>query len=192
MADHQERKKEIRREALRNRINLSEEQYHSFSDRIKDRVLGLDEVKRSEIIHIYSAMESRYEVRTAGLIKSFLDSGRKVVVPVMEFGTGRTLRHVYVTGETRWKSNRWGVNEPESGAEASPDDPDIVLVPVVAADLKLNRIGYGKGYYDTFLSETGITAAGLVFEVNVYRSLPAEPHDKQLDLLITEDRVIRK
>ncbi len=190
MPDIQEQKQQIRRQALQLRNSLDTETYLAGSLKIEQRLLELDEVKSAKVVHIYSAMENRFEVRTAGLIQHFLDTGKTVVVPVMEFGTGRTLKHTKVGPDTKWHTNKWGVKEPEKGEEVDPAEIDLVILPVVAADEKRNRIGYGKGYYDTFLEETDAFRAGLVFEINIVKSVPAETHDKVLDVLITEKRII--
>lgn len=62
------------------------------------------------------------------------------------------LKHIKYTGKHAMKSNSWGILEPVSGEELIPDQFDLVLVPLLTLNNKGFRIGYGKGYYDRFLS----------------------------------------
>lgn len=185
-----ELKQSIRREALQRRNSLDFETYVAHSKAIQELVQELDKVNKAKIIHIYSAMETRNEARIGGLIQTFLERNKTVVVPVMDFDDSRKLKHLQVTDKTQWKTNKWGVKEPVNGKEVDPAAVDLVIVPTVAADEKRNRIGYGKGYYDTFLAETKAFRIGVLFEINLYSNIPADIHDARLDLLVTERRVI--
>jgi 5-formyltetrahydrofolate cyclo-ligase len=82
----------------------------------------------------------------------------------------------------------WGVLQPPAGAEALA--PDIVLVPLVAADRKGTRIGHGKGHYDRALSHLrdggAVFAIGLAWEPQILdRAIPADPWDVPLDAIAT-------
>ena len=73
--------------------------------------------------------------------------------------------------------------------------PNIIIVPLVTCDIKGNRIGYGKGYYDKYLAKQRKTnqlshVIGLCYEKQISRStLPHEEHDQQLDVIITEKQI---
>ena len=59
----------------------------------------------------------------------------------------------------------------------------------VAFDEKRNRIGYGGGYYDKYLSQAGdIYKVAVAFEHQVYQELPCEEHDLRPDIIVTEKR----
>lgn len=82
----------------------------------------------------------------------------------------------------------WGVLQPSGTAEALA--PDVVLVPLVAADRAGNRIGHGKGHYDRALShlrERGqVFTIGLAWEEQILaQPIPADPWDVPLDALAT-------
>jgi 5-formyltetrahydrofolate cyclo-ligase len=88
----------------------------------------------------------------------------------------------------------WGVLQPAAEAEALA--PDLVLVPLVAADRRGRRIGHGKGHYDRALShlrEAGpVTAIGIGWESQILeRDIPADPWDMPLDALATPKEFIR-
>lgn len=73
-----------------------------------------------------------------------------------------------------------------------PEDVDLVLIPGLAFDETGSRLGYGGGWYDRFSSRLrpDVKLAGLCYEEQVVRSLPAEPHDLRLDLIITDRRIM--
>ena len=82
----------------------------------------------------------------------------------------------------------WGVLQP--GAEAEALAPDVVLVPLVAADRAGTRIGHGKGHYDRALSHLreggSVTAIGLAWEHQILDvPIPADPWDVPLDAIAT-------
>jgi 5-formyltetrahydrofolate cyclo-ligase len=68
-------------------------------------------------------------------------------------------------------------------------EPDVVLVPALAVDGLGNRIGYGKGYYDAFLSEVKSCKIVPLFAKQVVDGIPSEPHDVPVDILVTEEGV---
>jgi len=86
----------------------------------------------------------------------------------------------------------FGVLEPT--AEARTVVPDILLVPLVAADRAGGRLGYGKGYYDRTLSGLraagSITAIGLAYDEQIMDGIAIEAHDQPLDWIITPTQVI--
>jgi 5-formyltetrahydrofolate cyclo-ligase len=71
---------------------------------------------------------------------------------------------------------------------------DIALIPAVALDEKGGRIGSGEGYYDRFIPKLPITTrkVALAFEEQILPQVPMESHDKHVDIIITEKRIIYK
>lgn len=64
-----------------------------------------------------------------------------------------TMKHYIWNDETQFEANQWGVLEPVGGQEVNARLLDVVLVPMLVADIRGNRVGYGKGYYDRFLAQ---------------------------------------
>ena len=87
--------------------------------------------------------------------------------------------------------NTYGIPEPISKIKV---DPKILLVPLVAYDSKLNRLGYGGGFYDRYISrvekDKRILKIGLAFSFQKINKLPINKHDKKLDHIITEKNII--
>ena len=83
--------------------------------------------------------------------------------------------------------NKYGIPEPISKKIRYPD---IILVPMVAYDKNLNRIGYGGGFYDRYFEKIKkykkITTFGLAYTFQKVKKIPAKKHDIKLDFIITE------
>ena len=89
-----------------------------------------------------------------------------------------------------------GILEPNSErCKAVPIERiDIAIIPAVALDEKGGRIGSGQGYYDRLIPELSITTrkVALAFEEQIIPQVPIESHDKHIDIIITEKRIIYK
>lgn len=64
-----------------------------------------------------------------------------------------TMSHFLLTDNTVLKKSLYGIPEPIDGIEIAPNKIDVVFIPLLAFDNMGNRVGYGKGFYDQFLSE---------------------------------------
>ena len=90
------------------------------------------------------------------------------------------------------KINKFGIPEPVSNKIFYPD---ILLVPLVAYDSDLNRLGYGGGYYDRYIEKIEkikkVTKIGLAFSFQKISSLPINQYDKKLDFIVTEKEILQ-
>lgn len=114
----------------------------------------------------------------------------KIVVPKSDLTSNR-MTH-YVLGKQELITNKWGIIEPEgTGERISESLIDAVLLPLLGFDLEGNRVGYGKGYYDRFLSECrpNIRKIGLSLFDPVDKIIDSEPHDIPLDICVTPEKV---
>lgn len=131
------------------------------------------------------------EVSTASLMTALLTDGHEVVVPIIEKET-ITLRLSYLRDPSLLTASTFQVPEPignEIPAKAS--DIAIAVIPMLAFDRQGNRLGYGAGYYDRFLSTNpGITRIGLAFSCQEARDLPRDPYDVRMHFVVTEREVI--
>jgi 5-formyltetrahydrofolate cyclo-ligase len=183
-------KEEVRKHFLSLRNGIDEEEYLTKSRKIFERLLGLPEFKSAQVVHSYISMSNRNEVDTMDIIQHCLSNNKKVAVPKMI--DQERLKHFELSTLEGLKVNSWGVPEPDSGNVLSDESKiDLIIIPMVAGDLNKNRIGYGKGYYDRFLSSSKAVKTGLLFEIQLSEiKLPIEEFDIPLDILITEDRYI--
>lgn len=95
--------------------------------------------------------------------------------------------------DTPLVENRWGLREPVDGETIDANDLDLVIVPLLAVDRTGHRVGYGKGFYDRFLSKCrgDCLKVGLNYFPPLDEDLAAESHDIALDLCITPDGTYR-
>lgn len=182
-------KEQIRQQLLERRRKMPRRVFLRKSAAICEQLQTLPQYAGSRMIHCYISLNERREVNTRPLIKSMLDSGKRVVVPVTQMKTG-TLRHVEISSFDDLEENRWGVLEPHRGRDIAVGKLDLVIVPMVGGDLEKNRIGYGKGFYDRFLQHAECDTIGLLFECCLLEAIPTEPFDVPLSQCITEDRIL--
>lgn len=131
------------------------------------------------------------EVRTGELIEAALAEGKEVYVPRIE--DGRVMRfYRYVPGMTLIR-HAHGMQEPSGeGQEMPADERTILFVPGLVFDTNGYRLGYGGGYYDTYLAAyPEAFAVGLGYSVQLTDSLDArEAHDTRVDAVISGGRTI--
>ena len=90
------------------------------------------------------------------------------------------------------KINKFGIPEPISSKII---DPDILLVPLVSFDSKLNRLGYGGGFYDRYIEKIEkvkkVIKIGLAFSYQKIKKVPTNKFDKKLDFIFTEKEILQ-
>lgn len=178
----------LRKKIGAERKSLSEATFFDYSKKICDTFLQSNEFKEANIIHCYVSMNARKEVDTISLLQKIIDSGKTVIVPVML--TDGLLEHVQLNNLDVLKENAWGILEPVQGIKLNPDTADCIIVPMLAGDIHGNRLGYGKGYYDRFLSGSNAIKIGFCFDFAILDTLPTEQHDEKLSYIITEKRIL--
>ena len=140
---------------------------------------------------VYASFRS--EVDTASVISWCREQGKRIALPKV---TGVGTMEVFLVGDPQvdLEAGVWGIPEPRSGLErARPSEIDVVIVPGVAFDLHGGRLGYGGGYYDTYLPSVPADRllVGIAFRAQVVDCVPMGPHDRRMDVLVTEDCVHR-
>jgi 5-formyltetrahydrofolate cyclo-ligase len=130
------------------------------------------------------------EVETRGIIEYALDSGKQLAVPVTR--TRGVMNFQRILSLAGLQADRFGLLEPlEDNAQIIlPGELDFVIAPGIAFDRQGNRIGFGGGYYDRFLTQTRAIRVGLAYSFQLVDLLPAETHDVRMDWLVTENEVI--
>ena len=96
------------------------------------------------------------------------------------------------TNKDPLKVNKYGIAEPISSNKIYPD---LIFVPLVAFDDDLNRLGYGGGFYDRYFEKISkikkILKIGLGFSYQEIKKIPINKHDKKLDLIVSEKKIIQ-
>lgn len=182
-------KEKIRRRILKLRNSLSPKERREKSKRIKEKLFTLFEFKTAKIVLLYAAKGS--EVETKEIIQEALFSGEKVGLPITK---EKDLLFSQILNYEELSPSTFGILEPKKKYRPLPlKRIDLVIVPGIAFDIKGNRIGFGRGFYDRFLSKIPkrILKIGLAFELQVIsESFPRNRRDVALNKIITEKRVI--
>ena len=91
--------------------------------------------------------------------------------------------------ESRLELGAFQIEEPTGTNTVSPGEIELVVVPAVAYDRAGNRLGRGKGFYDRLLASTKATKIGVAYEFQMVDSIPAEPHDVKMDIVISQSGI---
>lgn len=180
-----ESKAALRKEMLVKRNSLSDEEANRFSEEITKRILNVTHVKEAKTIAVYIVKGS--EVRTKELIAELLKRNIEILVPVTM--DEEKIEFYRFVSFDELIAGRFGILEPKTKIKPSRE-PDVVIVPGVAFDLDLHRLGYGKGYYDRLFKKLKTFKIGICYEMQVVEKIPKHEHDQRLDLTITEQREI--
>ena len=88
--------------------------------------------------------------------------------------------------------NKFGILESEDPNYIDPETLDLIIVPGIAFDQNLNRIGYGKGFYDKFLTsiKKNVLKVGVCYDFQLYDKIQSDPDDVKMDLIITEKQSV--
>jgi 5-formyltetrahydrofolate cyclo-ligase len=147
---------------------------------------------RGKKIVIAGYSPSNYELDVNGFLQESFKRKFKIVLPVVKSSRNMCFK------SWRYKEplqiNKYGILEPN--IKNKEIIPDLILVPLVAFDKKLNRIGYGKGYYDRILKKIrkikkNAIYLGVAYSFQECRSIPVNKHDFKLDYIFTERGIIK-
>lgn len=184
-----ETKQELRHRLLNWRRSVSSDERIDWSREITHQVLDWSVYREAGTIHCFRSMASTGEVNTGPLIDRMLHEGKRVVVPRTGINGMESVRIAY---DTPYERHPLGMEEPSSGEVVPDHEIDLVLVPLLAADRGGQRLGYGKGMYDRFLSTIHAVTAGLLYSQLIQETpLPTDPHDVPLDWLVTEKDILK-
>ncbi|MCJ7466399.1 MAG: 5-formyltetrahydrofolate cyclo-ligase [Maribacter sp.] len=143
-------KKDLRSQYSKERAKITSELLLHNSLCIANKLLELP-IWSFDYYHIFLPILEKHEVDTSFILSILQGKDKNIVLP--KVGSHGQLKHFLLTDNTRLQKNVWGVPEPTDGIEISPKKLDVVFVPLLAFDKKGHRVGYGKGFYDRFLSQ---------------------------------------
>ena len=178
-------KAHLRRQIIQRRKELSREVLLVNSTQIMHNVFALPAFNVHPVIYAY--MDYGGEVQTREFIIECIKLGKKVALPRV---TGNTMDFFYIRSITEdVEPGYMGILEPKTNRRAVEKTP-FILVTGVAFDLQKNRMGYGKGFYDRYLAGyPNAYKAGAAFSFQLFERIPTEPTDRQMDCIVTEDRI---
>jgi len=144
-------KKAIREKYKALRLTLSQDEIDSLSMAIANNTLQLP-IWKATNYHIFLPIEKKNEVNTTYILHILQGRDKSVIIPKVNFKT-LDMTHYLLQENTTLRLSKYGIPEPTSGLTITPDQIDVVFVPLLAFDSVGNRVGYGKGFYDQFLAQ---------------------------------------
>ena len=185
---------QIRDEIAHTISALSESEINEKTAAIESRLFAFANFLESKIALLYLSVN--LEVQTDSIVQKSQSYNKIVVLPAFDPENYKMkLMKVDVFGQDLIPGPR-GVLEPDaSKCKVVPMDRiDIAILPGLAFDEKGGRIGAGTGYYDRLVPRIDITTrkVALTFEEQIIPQAPMESHDKHVDIIITDKRIIYK
>ena len=177
----------LRKNFKKERSMLSESHVKSSSISIFENLLSLD-IWDKNCYHVYLSNENSKEVETGEIIKLLFTKNKRVFVPKI---SSAELIHIEINSKTDYSVNNFGIREPISSIQNDPDILEVIIIPLLIFDRNGNRVGYGGGYYDRFLANTGVNVLkiGLSLFDPVDKIQDIDKHDISLDYIITPKQV---
>lgn len=192
MINSKDEKIELRRVCRTVRDGIPKEERAEADGRILRYISSLASYRHAELLLFYAPIKS--EVDVMPLMLDALEKGRRVALPLCESEPGvMTFRRVFSADEL--VSGAFGVREPAAdapivGEEELRSASAFVLVPALAYDREGYRLGYGKGYYDRFLSTFGGVTVGACYRRLILDRVPKGFYDRKVQFLVCEQGVI--
>lgn len=182
-------KKELRRFYLSLRREIPPAVRCLKSDFIARELLSSDFFLKSKRIFCYLSLPE--EVQTDKIIEKALEEEKEVFVPLIK---GSEFLPARLTDLKKVEAGPLGIRQPKLAAVKTKARLDLVIVPGVAFDHQLYRLGFGKGYFDRFLTDYKgkVPLIGLAFKEQIARKLPTEPWDVPLDEVLTDAGWLKK
>ncbi|XP_052796632.1 5-formyltetrahydrofolate cyclo-ligase-like [Mya arenaria] len=188
--------KDALRKTLKQKLaNMTEEQRTLQSQEIARKVLSLPEYAGGRRVCLYLHMKE--EVQTVAILRDALATGRECFIPQyigpkMKMVKLESWEDYQQLPETKWK-----IKQPADD-DIRPDaletgGLDIILVPGLGFSQTGERLGRGKGYYDTYLQSCQLSGSrpytvGLAYREQVCDDIPTSDHDMKIDIVISPDR----
>ena len=173
-------KEELRKEYLGIRKNIIDKDKKSLS--IFKKIVKDKDYINSRVIAIYKSLDN--EVSTNKLIEYSLSIGKIAVVPI----TNKNDMNFYkIDNNTKYTKSNFGVDEPISNEIYT--NIDLFIIPGVVFGRDLNRIGFGKGYYDRYLENNTGIKIGICFEEQVVDTINNSTNDIKMNKIITDKSI---
>lgn len=173
-------KQQLRAEARERRKTLTRS---GFAEEIAHYADALP-VGEGAVIGAYHALPE--EADPALLLEALAAKGRHIAFPRIA-AKGLPLEYHRIPDGEMMAPGAFGIHEPlDTWPRVSPD---LLLVPLLAFDGRGHRLGYGGGFYDRTLALLNVPAIGIAYAGQEVASLPDEPHDRTLDMILTEQGI---
>lgn len=185
-------KEAARKRSISRRSELSSEEIQAKSKAITEKFIASALWNNCSVIHIFISIPGKGEIDTSFLIDFFFTQYPeiKVCTSIID-ANGTDLLHTCITPATTYLPNKWNIPEPVERVALNEHEIDLVLLPLLAFDVKGNRVGYGKGFYDRFLQKCkpDVIKVGLSLFEPTEELIESDIWDVPLNWGVTPERV---
>ena len=183
------KKSEVRKVYSEKKELLTETEVHALSEKIFENFLSKFQLREYQKVHCFLSIPEKGEVETNLFLNYFFENKIRVFVPKIIKGK---LISLEITEETPLLESTWGIKEPTGSEDCGVKDYDFVITPLLYADQFGNRVGYGKGFYDKFLSKCkpNVVKIGLSFFEPEELIEDVFENDVKLDFCVNPNEII--
>ena len=185
-------KEDLRQEYLQKRLTLSPKELEIISKKITHSLFSNFQFEKKKI-SMFLPIERTKEINTYRIWEKAMSFDAQVAIPKLD-GKSNEMKQVLFESEDQLEVSSWGIPEPNRGRIIAPENFDIVIVPLLAIDKSGQRVGYGKGFYDRFLSRCSprCTFIGLShFDDLIDKIEDCHSNDIKLDACVTPNQIHR-
>lgn len=181
-------KRQMRADTKEKRLSMDSAVKSSADKKICNKLLNLWAVRDAKTVLCY--VSTPIEVDTKEFINALLKSGKTVAVPRCEGGKSE-MNFYRIDSLDELLPGSFGVLEPTPDSEKKIVDTKntVCVVPAFIFDKKGFRLGYGKGYYDRYLSRYEGSTVGICYDENITEELFHGKYDRAVDLVLTEKHI---
>lgn len=183
-------KKKLRSTMKKKLQAVSQEERLRLSNIINTRLFYTPQFKMAKVIAITISFD--WEVHTDHTILAAWAAEKTVVVPRVTKNS-RHMDFYAISDLSDLEETHFGLLEPkiDTCEKIEIEKIDLLIVPGLLFDHEKNRLGYGRGYYDTFLEKYKGDKFALAYDLQVVNKLlPTEEHDQKVDKILTESTII--
>jgi 5-formyltetrahydrofolate cyclo-ligase len=166
----------------------SDKDWKERSERICQIFLSSEFYQKSQKIAFFYYINK--EVNLCSAIDRALKE-KEVYLPCTHLDTKTLSFHKFFDFSELVKGAFGILEPPKENPVLLPEALDLILVPGLAFDRKMGRLGYGGGFYDRFLAKTKALKIGVAFSFQIVDQLPQDPLDQKVDLILTEEGFFR-
>ena len=177
-------KKEKRSFYRKKRKDISKAQKEMLDKMLFDRVISLKEFRESSVVLAYYPIND--EINTIPIIEYALREGKRVALPISST-IDYTLTFHFISSFKEIKNGAYSIPEPSEDSEIfNKETKALCIVPGLIFDRTGNRLGYGKGFYDRFLSDFNGITVGLCYSDFLLDKLPIDENDRAVDIVVSD------
>ena len=175
----------LRKHLLEKRDATSAELRDILSERIHQNLKRITSFTNSQNIACYFPIGS--EIDTHNIMLDMLEQDKNLLLPRI---VNNNLEFCIVPNLEKLEKGSFEIMEPRDSCKKA-EKINCVLIPTVGVSKSGVRLGYGKGYYDRFLSSTDAVKISLTYSKQIVKSIPSDSHDIKIDWIVTEDENVK-